>query len=165
MNNDFVNDHAVILLAEDNNEDAFFIERAFRTARLANPIIRVTNGEEAIAYLDGEDKYADREKYPCPYFLLLDLKMPKVDGFGVLEWIRKHPLLNNMLVVVLTGHPTDSSAHESMVARAYELGANSFLRKTPNFDDMVKLVTALGGYWLMVNVPPPAPARLSQTQA
>jgi CheY-like chemotaxis protein len=155
MSETFIKEHAVILLAEDNDDDAFFIQRAFEKARLSNPIIRVTDGEQVIQYLEGEEKYSDRNAFPCPYFLLLDLMMPKVDGFGVLEWIRKHPLHNKTLVVVLTGQNVDSPDKNPLVARAYELGANSFLRKTPNFDDMVRLVQTIGGYWLMVNVPPP----------
>ncbi len=154
----------MILLAEDNDNDAFFIERAFRKARLANPILRVTDGEEVIAYLEGEGGYTDRTKYPCPYFLLLDLFMPKIDGFGVLKWIREHPLHRQMLVVVLTGQNLDHPDHNPLVARAYELGANSFLRKTPNFEDMVKLAQTIGGYWLMVNVPPPAPVEIIHTK-
>ena len=155
MKSDFLKKHAVILLAEDNDDDAFFIERAFRKARLANPINRVVDGEEVVAYLEGEGKYADRDKFPCPYFLLLDLKMPRLDGFGVLKWIRQHPLLNETLVVVLTGQDVDAPGNKEMVDRAYALGANSVLRKTPKFEDMVKLLSAVGGYWLMVNVPPP----------
>lgn len=155
MSEDFINEHAVILLAEDSDDDAFFIQRAFDKARLSNPIIRVTDGEEVIAYLEGEGKYIDRTAFPCPYFLLLDLMMPKLDGFGVLEWIRKHPLHKKMLVVVLTGQNIDSAEKNPLVARAYELGANSFLHKSPNFEDMVRLVQTIGGYWLMVNVPPP----------
>jgi CheY-like chemotaxis protein len=162
MTNDiFMRNHSVILLAEDNDDDAFFIERAFRKARLANPIKRVTDGVEAINYLEGEGDYANRDQFPFPFFLLLDLKMPKMDGFGVLKWIRENPRLNHLLVVVLTGQKVDSIAHQYLVEKAYELGANSFLHKTPNFDDMVQLAATLGGYWLLVNIPPPAPAQLS----
>lgn len=127
-----MHDLATILLAEDNDDDAFLIERAFLKARLANPIMRVKDGVEAIAYLAGEGEYSDRKKFPCPYFILLDLKMPRTDGFGVLQWIREHPKLKKLLVVVLTGQPVDSPAHAFMVEKAYELGANSFLRKSPN---------------------------------
>ena len=142
-------DHTTILLAEDNNDDVFFIQRAFEKARVANPLRRVRNGEEAIEYLQGNGIYSDREQYPYPCFLLLDLKMPKVDGFEVLEWIQTHPEHKDLPIVVLT-----SEKEDPLVRKAYDLGATALFKKTPNFEDMVKLVEGLHSYWLITNVPP-----------
>lgn len=145
--------NATILLAEDDNEDAFLMCRAFRKAHLLNPVIRVRNGEEAIAYLRGDGDYANRERYPLPFLLLLDLKMPLADGFDVLRWVRNQPDLKRMLVVVLT-----SSTHEPDVKKAYELGANSYLTKPAGFDELTQLLNRLHGYWFMTNMSPDANA-------
>lgn len=148
MRND-VSDTTTILLAEDNDDDAFFIQRAFKKARVANPLRRVKNGQEAINYLEGIGVFNNRDKFPYPCFLLLDLRMPKVDGFEVLEWIRAHPEHKDLAVVVLT-----SEKEDPLVQKAHDLGATSLFRKTPNFDDMVKLVEGLHSYWLITNVAP-----------
>lgn len=95
-------DCEIILLAEDNEDHVFFIRRAFRQAGLLNPLHVVNDGEQAIAYLTGEGKYANREEYPLPCLLLLDLKMPNKNGFQVLEWLRHQPSLAALRVVVLT---------------------------------------------------------------
>src|SRR5688500_8647763 len=91
-----------ILLAEDNEDHVLLIKRAFVQARFLNPVQVVGDGVEAIAYLNGDSKYADRKEYPIPALLLLDLKMPNKDGFEVLEWIGKQPHLRHLRVVVLT---------------------------------------------------------------
>src|SRR5262249_7704465 len=92
----------VILLAEDREDDILLITEAFSRAWIDNPIQVVRDGEEAINYLDGKGKYAVRSEYPLPTLLLLDLKMPRADGFDVLQWIRSQPSLSNLVVVVLT---------------------------------------------------------------
>src|ERR1041384_6928520 len=100
-------DQPTILLAEDDPDDVLLAQIALRKARLANPLQIVRDGEEAIAYLQGEGRYADRNRYPLPILLLLDLKMPKVNGFQVLEWLRKQPLLSRLPVAVLTSSDHD----------------------------------------------------------
>src|SRR5438034_11513986 len=117
-------DFEVILLAEDNENHVLLIRRAFEQAGLVNPLYVVSNGEEAISYLKGEGKYANRDEYPLPCLMLLDLKMPKKDGFEVLEWLRGQPGFSSLRVVVLT-----TSEELRDVNRAYRLGANSFLTK------------------------------------
>src|SRR6266480_4275505 len=92
----------VILLAEDREDEVMLLRRAFAKAKFLNPLHVVANGEEAIAYLQGEGKYASRDEYPLPSLLLLDLKMPRKDGFQVLDWIRHQPELSALRVVVLT---------------------------------------------------------------
>src|SRR5260370_20778624 len=105
-------DSRTILLAEDDPDDVLLTQIALRKARLANPLQVVRDGEEAIAYLTGDGLYADRSQYPLPMLLLLDLKMPKVTGFEVLDWLRKHPRLGRMSVAAMS-----PSAHDPHIAR------------------------------------------------
>jgi len=111
------------------------------------------DGEQAINYLSGKGIYSNREQYPLPFLLLLDLKMPGTDGFEVLEWLRNEPQLKRLLVVVLT-----SSNLQSDVDRAYELGANSYLVKPVSFDEMVHLIQRFEAYWSEINRTPSSPA-------
>lgn len=138
-----------ILIVEDNDDHAFFIEQAFRQARLANPTHRVSNGDEAVEYLKGEGQYANRSEFPLPSLVLLDLKMPRRNGFEVLEWIRNQPGLKGLRVIVLT-----TSDEIRDVNRAYELGANSFLVKPVNVPDFMQLVQAVNGYWMLMSACP-----------
>ena len=141
-------DQAVILLAEDDKNDVFFMQRAFNKARLANPLIIVPDGEEAIQYLKGEGKYP-RASNPFPVLLLLDLHLPKKSGFEVLEWLRSQPVLKRLPAVILT-----TSSDGPDINRAYDLGANSYLIKPPTPEALKELVERVGGYWLMLNTPP-----------
>ncbi len=142
-------EESVILLAEDNENDVIMLRRAFQKAHFLNPLHVVENGEEAIAYLKGEGKYASRDEYPLPTVLLLDLKLPRKNGFEVLEWIRQHPTLSSLRVVVLT-----SSDQIRDVNRAYQLGANSFLVKPLDFPEFVRMSEALKGYWIWMSKAP-----------
>lgn len=141
--------NSTILLAEDNDDDAFLMCRAFRRAHLLNPLVRVRGGEEAIAYLKGEGCYSNRNRFPLPFLLLLDLKMPRVNGFEVLQWVREQEDLKRLLIVVLT-----SSTREPDINKAYDLGANSYLSKPASFDELVQLLNRLQGYWIITNVSP-----------
>lgn len=142
-------DEAVILLAEDNDDDVTMMRRAFKKANFLNPLYVVENGEQAIAYLQGAGKYASREEYPLPSLLLLDLKMPRKNGFDVLEWVRQQPGLSSLRVVVLT-----SSDEIRDVNRAYQMGANSFLVKPLDFSEFVRMTEALKGYWIWLSKAP-----------
>jgi CheY-like chemotaxis protein len=144
-----MSDQSVILLAEDRADDVALIQRAFFKGSIVNPLFVVNNGEEAKAYLSGEGKYSNRAEYPLPDLLLLDLKMPRMDGFEVLKWLREHPELKTLRVVVLT-----SSDEMRDVNQAYQLGANSFLVKPIDFEHFVKVSQALKGYWLWLNKAP-----------
>jgi len=135
-----------ILLVEDDPNDVLLVKRAFKKAEIGNPIQVVEDGDQALDYLAGNGKYADREAYPHPVLLLLDLKLPRSSGFDVLGWIRKHPGLSRLPVVVLT-----SSKEISDIKRAYDLGANSYLVKPVNFDSLLEMVRALNLYWLILN--------------
>ena len=141
-------DQAVILLAEDREDDILLVRRAFAKAGVKNPLYVVRDGEETISYLAGDGKYSNRAEFPLPHLLLLDLKMPSVDGFEVLRWARQQPGLSNLRILVLT-----SSEDLQDVNRAYALGANSFLVKQMDFENAIELSRTLHTYWL----------RLSQT--
>jgi CheY-like chemotaxis protein len=144
-----MSDTSVILLAEDRDDDVVLITRAFRQAYVTNPLYVVRDGAEAIAYLSGEGRYNNREEFPLPDLLLLDLKMPRVDGFEVLNWIRQQPTLGALRVVVLT-----SSDELRDVNRAYRLGANSFMVKPLDFEDVVHMGQCLTKYWLVMSKAP-----------
>ncbi len=135
------NANAVILIAEDDENDVFLIKRAFHQAQFDNPLQTVSSGEEAIAYLRGDPPFSDREKHPIPALLLLDLKMPRKNGFEVLAWIRQHVEYNSLAVVVLT-----SSQESADINRAYGLGANSYLVKPANFVSLVDMINRLKEY-------------------
>jgi CheY-like chemotaxis protein len=136
---------SLVLVAEDDENDIFFLERAFRQAQVINPIFRVRDGEDAISYLRGEDNYADRDKHPLPQLLLLDLKMPRKNGFEVIGWVREQPGLKRLPIVVLT-----SSKEDPDINRAYELGANTYLVKPVKFEGLVDMMRALNLYWLLL---------------
>src|SRR5438128_637360 len=117
-------DNIVVALVEDSENDIEIISRALLLAQPRNRIIAVQDGRSAIEYFQGSGRYADRNEYPLPGLVLLDLKLPMLDGFGVLVWIRQHALLKDLPVVVLT-----SSELLFDVTKAYDLGANSYLVK------------------------------------
>ena len=142
-------DQAVILLAEDREDDIALIRKAFAKAYILNPLHVVRDGEEAIAYLQGEGRYSNRAEYPLPDLLLLDLKMPRLDGFDVLKWLRQQPGLSSLRVVVLT-----SSEDIRDVNVAYKLGANSFMVKPMDFQDVVHMSQFLSKYWLRLSKAP-----------
>ncbi|HWF18801.1 MAG TPA: response regulator [Verrucomicrobiae bacterium] len=136
---------SLVLVAEDDENDIFFLERAFKQAQVVNPIFRVRDGEDAIAYLRGDDAYADREKHPLPQLMLLDLKMPRKNGFEVISWVRDQPGLKRLPIVVLT-----SSKEDPDINRSYELGANTYLVKPVKFEGLVDMMRALNLYWLLL---------------
>ena len=135
----------LILIADDDDDDALAIGETLASVGIKNSTKTVKDGTEVIAYFAGQGKFADREQFPIPSVLLLDLKMPKIGGFSVLEWLNEQKLLKNgPLVVVLTGHGEIDSAR-----RAYSLGARSFLAKPCRVEDMKNLVRAYPAYWEM----------------
>ncbi len=148
-----------ILLAEDDPNDVLLIQRAFQKAGMKDILKVVRDGEQAIDYLSGRGLYANRGRFPFPYLLLLDLKMPATDGFEVLQWLRGQPDMRRLLVVVLT-----SSNLQADVDRAYELGANSYLVKPVEFDEMVNLIQRFEAYWTEINRTPTSPAPTDVTR-
>jgi CheY-like chemotaxis protein len=142
-----------ILLAEDSDDDVFLMERAYKKAKLTNPLKVVSDGEQTLAYLRGEGVYADRDQYPFPGLLLLDIKMPRMNGLEVLSAIRQDPRLRRLVVIVLTASNLDQD-----VNRAFDLQANSYLVKPLDTDGMVETLDKVRGYWLRINQYPLCPA-------
>ena len=147
-------DELPILLAEDSEDDIFLMERALKKANLTNPVKIVCDGEQALAYLKGEGIYANRAEYPFPALLLLDIKMPKINGLDVLSAIRNDPELRRLVVIVLTTSNLDQD-----VNRAFDLQANSYLVKPPDTDGMVETLGKMRDYWFRMNQYPLCPAR------
>lgn len=135
-----------VLIAEDDASDVFLLKRAFTMAQIPANLHFVRDGQEAIDYLDGEAAYNDRAAHPLPDLLLLDLKMPKLNGFDVLTWLRRQPGLKRLLVTVLT-----SSDQPNDINRAYDLGANSYLLKPHNSSELSELVAQVKRYWFDLN--------------
>jgi CheY-like chemotaxis protein len=138
-----------VLIAEDDSGDVFLLERAFAAAQVPASLYFVRDGQEAIDYLEGESAFADRTMYPLPDLMLLDLKMPRLNGFDVLAWLRQQPGLKRLLVTVLT-----SSDQPQDINRAYDLGANSYLLKPHNSNELSELVKRVQKYWFESNQRP-----------
>lgn len=133
-----MNETLNFLIAEDSADDIFLLQQAFKKAEAAIQLYPVRDGLEIKAYLKGDGQYADRVKFPYPDGLLLDLNMPRLNGFEFLQWLRHDPDHNRLIVHVLT-----ASAREADVQRAYELGANSYIVKPSRMDELTAFVTAL----------------------
>lgn len=143
-----------ILLVEDNPDDELLTRRALEKNRIRNPLIVVHDGEEALNFIFGRAAYAGRDPADPPALVLLDLKLPRVDGLEVLRQIRADPRTKLYPVVILT-----SSREECDVVNGYSLGANSYIRKPVDFNEFMSAVRDLGLYWLVLNEPPPANGR------
>jgi len=139
-------EHAVILIAEDEEDYVFLIQKAFTEAKIPNPIHVVSTGQETLAYLKGEGKYTNRDEYPLPDLLLLDLKLPGFSGFEIIGWARSQPGLSGLRIVVLT-----SSDQMRDVNDAYRLGANSFLMKPYDFQDLIQFSRTINEFWLRMS--------------
>jgi two-component system, response regulator len=137
-----------ILLVEDNADDELLTIRAFKNAHIANPVVVARDGVEALEMLFGEGAHAGKMIHP--HIVLLDMKLPKVDGLAVLKRLRTDPRTRFMPVVVLT-----SSNEERDLVESYALGANSFIRKPVDFQQFTEAVHTLGLYWVVHNLPPP----------
>lgn len=138
-----------ILLAEDNADDAELTLEALRDNNLINEIVTTRDGAETLDYLYKRNAYAGRAG-SNPMFILLDLKMPKVDGLEVLRQVKADPALRTIPVVMLT-----SSREEEDLVRSYHLGANAYVVKPVEFREFIRAVKALGGFWALTNEPPP----------
>ena len=139
-----------ILLVEDNLADQQLTLRALKKNQILNKVIIANDGEEAMAYLFGEGSFADRDLNEMPAVILLDLKLPRIDGMEVLQQIRSRVQTRLLPVVVLT-----SSREEQDLAQSYALGANSYIRKPLDFEQFISAMKNIGQYWLVLNEPPP----------
>ena len=139
-----------ILLVEDNPSDIELTKRALANANIANELIVAEDGQEALDYLFGTGHYAGRDAAPLLAVVLLDLKLPKVDGLDVLRRIRADERTKRLPVVILT-----SSQEEQDIAAGYDLGANSYIRKPVDFSQFAEAIKSMGLYWLVLNEPPP----------
>jgi CheY-like chemotaxis protein len=137
------NKNFTVLLVEDDLNDIFLVKRAFKMARIQNPLQVVTDGLEAISYLRGEGKYADRETYALPKLIVMDIRMPRKSGFEVLEWVKGHSTVLRRIPVVIV-----SSSEDPMdINRAYELGANAYMIKPVDFQAVEHLFQSITHYW------------------
>lgn len=138
-----------ILLVEDNPTDAELTMRALKRKNLANRLVWVKDGEEALDFIYAQGQFVDRNPEDLPRLILLDLRMPKVDGLEVLKEIKAHEKTRKIPVVVLT-----SSQEDQDVVESYKLGVNSYVSKPVEFDDFLEAVSTLGLYWMLINKPP-----------
>ena len=139
-----------IVLVEDNADDVTLLRRAFQRAAIANPLHVVGDGEAARHYLAGEGVYGNRTQYPLPALMLLDLQLPRRSGFEVLAWLRTQPGLKRLVTVILTSSPQTTD-----IARAYDLGVNSYLVKPSDPNHLFTMVNTLHLYWIAYNTTPP----------
>ena len=133
----------IILLAEDDPNDVFFFRRAFQRAQIQCRILDVPNGEQAVRYLEGSSPYDNRSDFPLPNLLLLDLKMPVMGGFDVLEWLRSHPAFAEIPALVLS-----SSAHEDDIRRSRSLGARDYRVKPADLNQLTQMARELAKQWI-----------------
>ena len=140
-----------ILLVEDDANDARLLRRAFDKIGMEVPVVRVEHGDDAVAYLRGENQFVDRTIYPMPSLVLLDLKLPRRSGFEVLQWVRGLESECRCLPVVVFS----SSSEPSDIKRSYEMGANSYLAKPNSTKDFMTMAAAFRDYWIELNREPP----------
>jgi CheY-like chemotaxis protein len=145
-------EHMPILLAEDDEDDIFLLRHACGKVGLTNPLQVVNDGEQVLAYLRGEGRYSDRKTYPFPLLILLDLKMPKMNGLETLSAIRNDPNLHRLVVILFS-----SSSQESDINQAFDLRANSYLVKPATNEHMVSALSKIRDFWLRLNQYPSLP--------
>jgi two-component system response regulator len=142
--------HRKILLVEDNPDDVLLTLRALKRNNIVNEVVHAADGEEALDWLFCRGAHEGRDPDDLPAFILLDLKLPRVDGMDVLKALRNDPRTRLLRVVVLT-----TSREDQDVAESYSLGANSYIRKPVDFDEFIRVVGQIGLYWLVLNEPMP----------
>lgn len=145
---------ATILIVEDEAADVEFLRRAFAKAYIPNPVHSVANGEEAITYLKGQGRYADRKAFPFPRVVITDLKMPQMDGLQLLRWIQLNPAFGVVPTIVLT-----SSTSQADVDAAFHAGASAYFVKPVDFKELEQIARIITDYWKTSLLPSHAPAR------
>lgn len=139
----------VILLVDDNEHDVFLTQRAFNKSNIANELVIAHDGQEALDYLFGKGQYSERDLSQMPVVTLLDIKMPRVDGFEVLKQVRANPRTKYLPVVMLT-----TSKEEIDIIKGYAEGCNAYVTKPVGFDQFADAIKQLGLFWLVLNEPP-----------
>jgi len=139
---------STILFVDDSEEDHDLMRYAFNKAQVPNPVLELQSGEEAIRYLSGEGEFANRERYPLPCLIITDLKMPRVDGFELLERLRVRPEFTRVPKIVLS-----ASAHDGDRMRARELGACAYFVKPAQLNELVEVVRQMDDEWISENCP------------
>jgi len=139
-----------ILLVEDNASDVALTQRALAKSAIKNPLVVAADGQQALDYLFGAGAHAGRDTNDTPILILLDLKLPRIDGLEVLRRVRAEGRTRRIPVVILT-----SSGEKSDIAAGYDLGTNSYIRKPVDFHQFAETIKQLGLYWLVINEPPP----------
>jgi CheY-like chemotaxis protein len=135
----------IVLLVDDSPNDALLMRSVFQRAGFVQPVRFARDGDDAIAYLRGDGRYCDRQQYPLPTTVLLDLNMPRKNGFEVLDWIRRQPAMRRLRVYILS-----ASSRPQDIERAYDLGANSYLVKPGNLEGLMQMATCLVA-WLRLS--------------
>jgi CheY-like chemotaxis protein len=144
-----MNEQKTILMVDDDEDAIILMRESFRQANCTHPLQEVHNGEEAIDYMKGEGPYSDRRRHPLPIAMLLDLNMPKMNGYGVLAWVRARPGLKHLPIIIMT-----ASMRDEDVERAYYLGATAFLVKPGSLKELVTMARGLCN-WIQINHFPP----------
>jgi CheY-like chemotaxis protein len=144
-----MNGQQTILMVDDSEDDLMLMRTAFEMAEWESPLQSVGNGEDAMAYLIGKGPYSDRRKFPLPIIMLLDLNMPKMDGFEVLSWVRSQPGLKRLAIMILS-----ASTRTDDVVSAFDLGATSYLVKPSGLDELTGMLDCLR-QWIRINQFPP----------
>ncbi len=137
-----------ILIAEDNDDDVNLLKLALTRAGINDPVHVVPNGQEAIDYLCGNGRYDDRAQFPFPKIILTDLKMPRMGGFDVLEWLKSHPECGVIPVIILSASKQDSD-----IKKAYQMGANAYLCKPARIEDLQEMVKTAFQFWAWCEMP------------
>lgn len=139
----------IILLVDDNEHDVFLTQRALNKSNIANEVVVASNGQEALDYLFGNGQYSGRDIHKMPVVVLLDIKMPLIDGFEVLKRIRANPQTRSLPVVILTASKEDID-----IVKSYSEGCNAYVTKPVDFNQFAEAVKQLGLFWLVLNEPP-----------
>ena len=145
-------DNLIILLADNNEEDVARLKRAFLRIGVNAPVHACTDGQDVLNYLQGAGRYADRSKFPFPRVLITEINLPSRTGFDILTWLQEHPQCNVIPTIVLT-----TSADRPDVTRAYQLGANCYLKKPGDIEQLSNLVQLAGKFWSHALLPPVPP--------
>lgn len=135
-----------VVLIEDNDDDVALIQRVFNRAQITAVIDVITDGADALDYFKGTGRYAGRDITQQPKFVMLDLKLPRIDGLQILSHLKENPQTRNLPVIVLT-----SSSEERDLMKSYELGVNSYIRKPVNYTEFAQTVEDVGRYWISLN--------------